>query len=1327
MSVPITQQVDLLYKQAFGVTKTDTANNKSPSNESIPSPLLIRGDTQWVYSNQIPATAAAVPNIVQAYTGASAVQMVADTTTVPIGGIYPTWLTNLTYWIPQEFGPTYVIKIYVDNPGAGNPTVTGTQIFAAGSGGTGEYYFNYQSGVLNFIGETIPAALTAGKVLYAVGYRYIGIVGVTNLPISGGNANIGNLSIVDTTISTLTANSNLILSPNGTGQVTTTASFTGSNIYANYLFLANDFIAGTINANTGFNTAGNILANNIQANSSIVANGNVSGNNLSASNTLSVTGNANIGNIGTGGELLVSGNANVTKNVNANNIILAGTGTVVNASSGNILTNEVTGTKFNFLNGLYTATITGQGASSNYTLNLPANAGSNGQVLTTDGTSNLSWVTLSSSSISNGNSNVSIPVANGNVNMYANGNNTVVITDTGVNVSGTFNATGNANVGNLQTTGLIATGVSNLGPVSNVIITGGSNGQVLSTNGSGNLTWVSISSSSISNGNSNVSIPTTDGNINLSAAGNANVVVVSGAGANITGYVTANGNGTFGGVKSNSVTAQGGNLQLLSEQSGNSFIELKPYGNGTVDVANFRITSLAAPNASSDAATKQYVDDVAQGLHVHAPCKAATPDTLANITVGTITYNNGSSGVGANLVTTGSFNLIDTVNVQTAGTRILVKNESNAAHNGIYTWANSTTIVRATDFDTPTEMAGGDFTFVQQGNVYNDTGWVMTDPVSVVGTDPVVWVQFSGAGTYQAGAGLTLTGTVFSVNVDNVTTAISGGNVVVKASAQLTTPNIDAATGTSVDLTANVLANNVNANNKVTANNVDVTSNVTSNNVTINLALGGNTANFSGNLTAANVSGGNVVTANYFTGALTTNAQPNITSVGTLTSLNVSGNGTFGNILGPLANGNSNVSIPAANGNVNISAAGNANIFIVKGTGANVTGTLGVSGNANVGNIGAANGVFTANVSVGTYVVTPATVDLVFLPATSVTRNYGNLDPYTGGYYLGGGVRWTGVRANSGDFATTLNVTGNATVGNLIGPQANGNSNVNIPTANGNVTVGVAGNANVLIVTGTGINVAGTGNFSGNLAANNFTVGTGSGGNLTGANLISANTVNVATTLNVAGVSNLGAVGNVIITGGSNGQVLSTNGSGNLSWISISSSSISNGNSNVSIPAANGNVTISVTGTSNVVTITQTGVNVSGTIGSSGNITGLNLIANNQVSSNKHAVGTTMITYGNVVTSSITANQTIAEFPVSGFVGVQYLVRAVDSTGSKYSVATVQAVTDGTSVDYATYGAVNLNGATGVLAVNISGSNIALQVTPASTNTTTWITQYRLV
>jgi hypothetical protein len=113
--------------------------------------------------------------------------------------------------------------------------------------------------------------------------------------------------------------------------------------------------------------------------------------------------------------------------------------------------------------------------------------------------------------------------------------------------------------------------------------------------------------------------------------------------------------------------------------------------------------------------------------------------------------------------------------------------------------------------------------------------------------------------------------------------------------------------------------------------------------------------------------------------------------------------------------------------------------------------------------------------------------------------------------------------------------------------------------------------------------------------------------------------------------------------------------------------------------------------------------------------------------SNAVIIGNTTVTSNTVTTNSTTANQTIASISVSGITGVEYLVKGIDSVGSKYSVATVQAVTDGTNVDYSTYGTVNLGGFTGSLAVGISGGFLRLQVTPASTNSTVWTTQYRTI
>jgi hypothetical protein len=197
------------------------------------------------------------------------------------------------------------------------------------------------------------------------------------------------------------------------------------------------------------------------------------------------------------------------------------------------------------------------------------------------------------------------------------------------------------------------------------------------------------------------------------------------------------------------------------------------------------LTSVAVtqdPTTALQLATKQYVDAVAQGLNVHAACDAATTGTLASITGGTVTYNNGSSGVGATLTLSVALTVLDGYTILN-GNRILVKDQAAQLQNGIYTWATGGTVLtRATDFDTNVEIANGDFTFVTYGTQYGNTGWVQTLPVTTVGTSPISWSQFSGTGTYSAGNGLTLTGTVFSITAP-ISIANGGTNATTAATA----------------------------------------------------------------------------------------------------------------------------------------------------------------------------------------------------------------------------------------------------------------------------------------------------------------------------------------------------------------------------------------------------------------------------------------------------------------------------------------------------------------------------------------------------------------
>ena len=87
MAIAQSQYVDLLVKQLYGVAKTDTSTIKSPSNESIASPALLRGDNIWQEAANIPATAAAVTNIVQAYQTTGRIECTADTTSTPISSV----------------------------------------------------------------------------------------------------------------------------------------------------------------------------------------------------------------------------------------------------------------------------------------------------------------------------------------------------------------------------------------------------------------------------------------------------------------------------------------------------------------------------------------------------------------------------------------------------------------------------------------------------------------------------------------------------------------------------------------------------------------------------------------------------------------------------------------------------------------------------------------------------------------------------------------------------------------------------------------------------------------------------------------------------------------------------------------------------------------------------------------------------------------------------------------------------------------------------------------------------------------------------------------
>lgn len=167
-----------------------------------------------------------------------------------------------------------------------------------------------------------------------------------------------------------------------------------------------------------------------------------------------------------------------------------------------------------------------------------------------------------------------------------------------------------------------------------------------------------------------------------------------------------------------------------------------------------KITSLADPTNAQDAATKNYVDSVAQGLDVKASVRAAT--------TGNITLSGEQT--------------IDTIPLVT-GDRVLVKNQTAPAENGLYV-VSTGSWSRSADADTWDELVSA-FVFVESGGANADNGYVCTvDPGGTLGSTAVTWDQFSGAGQITAGDGLSKTGNTLDVNVDGTTTEINGSDQV---------------------------------------------------------------------------------------------------------------------------------------------------------------------------------------------------------------------------------------------------------------------------------------------------------------------------------------------------------------------------------------------------------------------------------------------------------------------------------------------------------------------------------------------------------------------
>ena len=193
MAISDTQKVDLLWKKVgFGKMKTDTNASKFAPNEANASDFIIKSTQIWAQDSSIPATIpSANSSVVNVYLDSvsGATEFVEDGTATD----NRTWKTNITNWIPPTFGATYQLKVYAAPSGTSDPQTNGTQLFETGSGNDDQWYFDYQSGILNFIGTNLPTAIGTGtsNVLYAAGAKYVGTFGVTTDTSSTANTFVG--------------------------------------------------------------------------------------------------------------------------------------------------------------------------------------------------------------------------------------------------------------------------------------------------------------------------------------------------------------------------------------------------------------------------------------------------------------------------------------------------------------------------------------------------------------------------------------------------------------------------------------------------------------------------------------------------------------------------------------------------------------------------------------------------------------------------------------------------------------------------------------------------------------------------------------------------------------------------------------------------------------------------------------------------------------------------------------------------------------------------------------------------------------------------------
>ena len=566
------------------------------------------------------------------------------------------------------------------------------------------------------------------------------------------NLKVDNLDLNGNTLSTTNTDGDLVLAPNGTGKVSLTSTNAASSTTTGALVVAGGVgIAGALYVGSSISAQSATFSsiNNTPIGNSTASTGAFT--TLAASSTLTVTGAATFnGGVNIGSDTLAEYIYDTVGGA-----ITAGTGiTITNSDGGNTSTVSITNTgvtadTYGSTTAIPVITVNAQGqltsvttASITTTLGISADTGTDSIALATD-TLTFTGGEGIDTSINSGTNTLTISAED------------ATTSNKGVASFATedFNVTSGAVELKDTVVKTVTTDSGALTPATHGFSILGGEGIDVTHAG----TTITVAGEDATTTNKGVASFDTNNFTVTSGAVTAKNITLGSSTLTLGSTTTS-----IAGVTELTVDNININGSTISSTDTNGNIVISPNGTGKVDVSGSIITGVSEPVNPTDAATKNYVDTVAEGLHVHEAAHCATTNTLAVLSGGTVTYDNGTLGVGATLTLSSALTTIDG-HTLTNGDRILVKNQANQAHNGMYVRTSSTLLTRASDFDTAAEIGGGDFTFVENGTVYGNTGWVQTVEVLTVGTDNVIWQQFSGTGTFTAGAGLTIAGTEFNV------------------------------------------------------------------------------------------------------------------------------------------------------------------------------------------------------------------------------------------------------------------------------------------------------------------------------------------------------------------------------------------------------------------------------------------------------------------------------------------------------------------------------------------------------------------------------------